>query len=227
MWPTEKLRGVAVSHAAIQAGTGNRMAKANKKPKKDVTSTKLSPAEWKYDAFMALWETYLHLRAWGQPEYEELQPEDKRYFKGLVAKGRQALLFHLEDCKLSVVRAGLGDQVRDEWLAILGLSDFDLAKGFPTAKRERLGKMLHEMYPTLLRLDPHVTPLAGLSRSDPVPDDLITTEVAISEYATSRATIRRKIHAGELHDYRAPGLSANSKLLMSRAELGRLFARRK
>jgi hypothetical protein len=59
------------------------------------------------------------------------------------------------------------------------------------------------------------------------PNDLITTEVAISEYATSRATIRRKIKAGKLRDYRPPNSPANSKLLLSRAELGRLFARKK
>lgn len=66
------------------------------------------------------------------------------------------------------------------------------------------------------------------SRStDEQPDDLITTEVAISEYATSRATIRRKIKAGELRDYRPPNSPANAKLLLSRAELGRVFAHRK
>ena len=61
----------------------------------------------------------------------------------------------------------------------------------------------------------------------PIPDDLITTEVAISEYQTSRATIRRKVKAGELHDYRAPGSSANAKMLLSRAELARHFGRKK
>jgi len=43
--------------------------------------------------------------------------------------------------------------VRDEWLGLIGLSDFDLSKGFPQAKRDRLGRILDEMYPLLVRLD--------------------------------------------------------------------------
>jgi hypothetical protein len=59
------------------------------------------------------------------------------------------------------------------------------------------------------------------------PDDLVTCEIAVSEYHTSRSTIRRKVKAGELRDHRPPGSPANAKLLLSRAELDRLFARKK
>jgi len=59
------------------------------------------------------------------------------------------------------------------------------------------------------------------------PDDLVTCEVAVSEYHTSRSTIRRKVKAGELRDYRPAGAPSNAKLLLSRAELDRLFARKK
>jgi hypothetical protein len=190
---------------------------------KPATPAKLSPVQWKHAAFQALWTTYLHLRSWGLPEYEELTPTDKEYFRGLLAKGRQALFSHIEECKRAVLRGGLDDQVRDEWLGLIGLSDFDLAKGFPQAKRHLLGKILDEMWPLMVRLDPEALP-AG---TGPIPNDLITTEVAISEYKTSRVTIRRKVKAGKLRDYRPPNSPANTKLLLSRAELGRLFARKK
>lgn len=58
------------------------------------------------------------------------------------------------------------------------------------------------------------------------PDDLITTEIAVQEYFVSEATIRRKIKAGQLHDYRPPNAPKNSKLLLSRAEVARLYPRR-
>ncbi len=59
-----------------------------------------------------------------------------------------------------------------------------------------------------------------------VPDDLITMDVALAEFATAEVTIRRKIKAGELRDYRPPGAPKNSKLLLSRAELARHFGRK-
>jgi hypothetical protein len=156
-----------------------------------------------------------YLRCWGPPEYEELTPEDKDYFRGLVAKGRDALVNHVETCKRAVLRGGLGDQVRDEWLGIIGLSNFDLAKGFPQAKRDWLGKMIDDMYPLLVRLDPDSAPAAQAGAARPVPMDLITTEVAVAEFCTSRATIRRKVKAGALHDYSRRGHAATPPPLRS------------
>ncbi len=59
-----------------------------------------------------------------------------------------------------------------------------------------------------------------------VPDDLITMDLALSEFETTEATIRRKIKKGQLRDYRPPGAPKNSKLLLSRAELARHFGRK-
>lgn len=59
-----------------------------------------------------------------------------------------------------------------------------------------------------------------------LPDDLITMDVALAEFETAEVTIRRKIKAGELRDYRPPGAPKNSKLLLSRAELARHFGRK-
>ena len=153
----------------------------------------------------------------------ELQELDE--VKGLLAKGKDAVFSHVENCKRAVLAAGLGERVKDEWLALLGFADFDLVNGFPQAKRQSLARMLDEMWPLMVRLDPGAAPSAP--SSEPVPHDLVTTEVAVSEYHTSRTTIRRKVKAGELHDHRPPDAPANSKLLLSRAELGRVFARKK
>jgi len=58
------------------------------------------------------------------------------------------------------------------------------------------------------------------------PDDLITTEIAVRDYCACESTIRRKVKAGQLHDYRPANSPKNSKLLLSRAELARHFALR-
>lgn len=202
------------------------MTKRNaRKPATTPRPARLVPVEHKYGAVLALWATYLHLRTWGLPEYEELVPEDKKYFRALVAKGRDALFAHVEDCKRAVLRAGLGEQVRDEWLAILGMRDFDLVHGFPDTKRAKLGRMLDEMYPLLVRLDPTALPPA-CPAGEPVPDDLITVEIAATEYGVSRSTIRRKVRAGELRDWRPPGASRNAKVYVSRADVERFYTRR-
>ena len=199
----------------------------SKKPRKTAAPAKLSPTEYKYQAFLALWTTYLHLRAWGLPDYEELSPGDKEYFRGLVAKGRDAVFSHVEDTKRAVLAAGLGSQVHDDCLNFLGAASFDPVKGLPQALRDQLGTIMYPMYALLVRLDPDSMPAVGSAPNGKAPDDLITTEVAISEYETSRITIRRKVKEGMLHDHRPPGSPANSKLLLSRAELGRVFARKK
>jgi hypothetical protein len=61
------------------------------------------------------------------------------------------------------------------------------------------------------------------ARTDGKPDDLITTEIAVRDYCVCESTIRRKVKAGKLHDYRPAGSAKNAKLLLSRAELARLF----
>ncbi|HOI54181.1 MAG TPA: hypothetical protein PLP01_02925 [Phycisphaerae bacterium] len=65
------------------------------------------------------------------------------------------------------------------------------------------------------------------AQADSRPDDLVTTEIAVEQFFVSEATIRRKIKAGELRDYRPADAPKNAKLLLSRAELSRLFARKK
>ncbi len=67
----------------------------------------------------------------------------------------------------------------------------------------------------------------GKTKANSSPDDLVSTEVAISEYATSRATIRRMVKDGKLSDYRPPGSPKNATFRLSRAELGQLFVLRK
>ena len=57
------------------------------------------------------------------------------------------------------------------------------------------------------------------------PDDLITTDVAVREYATTRKTIQRRVTSGKLKDYRLAS-QANAKHMLSRAELDRHFVRR-
>ena len=62
--------------------------------------------------------------------------------------------------------------------------------------------------------------------SDATPNDLCTTSVALRDYCTSRTTIRRHIADGTLRDYRPPTAAKNAALLLSRAELERIFIRK-
>jgi len=177
--------------------------------------------ENQYDAFCALWFTYLHLRVWGLPEYDQLTLEHCRYFRKLVASGTDAVFAHVENCKRAVIAAGLGESVRDEWLCVVpGISQFDPVKGVPDAARAYMGRILDEMYPLLVRLD------AARDIPPPAPDDLCIMSVAVDQYITTRTTIRRNIRAEKLHDYREKGVARNSPILVSQAELSRLFTRR-
>jgi hypothetical protein len=129
------------------------------------------------------------------------------------------LFAHVEDCKRAVLAAGLGDVVRDEWLNVLSASGITPTRGLCEADRNHLGHILHELYPLLVRLDP----TAAHARR---PQDLIPMAVAVSEYHSSRATIRRKIASGALHDYRSSTVARNTTLLLSRAEIEKAFLKK-
>ncbi len=58
-------------------------------------------------------------------------------------------------------------------------------------------------------------------------DDLIPTEVAVREYATTSRTIQRRIKSGQLKDYRPKNAPKNAPYLLSRTELGENFRPRK
>jgi len=61
---------------------------------------------------------------------------------------------------------------------------------------------------------------------DTTPGDLVRTAVAVAEYQTSRATIKRDVGEKRLLDHRANGAAKNATFLLSRSELSRLYTKR-
>jgi len=59
-----------------------------------------------------------------------------------------------------------------------------------------------------------------------MPSDLIETAVAVDKFSTSRSTIKRRIAAGNLKDYRSKDAATNSPRKLSETELARCFTRR-
>lgn len=55
-----------------------------------------------YDALYDLWEAYLHMRAWGSAEYEQIRKDARVQFMELVQTG--TLFAYVEDCKRHVLR---------------------------------------------------------------------------------------------------------------------------
>jgi hypothetical protein len=201
-----------------RAASGHPLPRHDQRPINSGTGVRAEhPQSPRYDALLALWRTYLHMRFWRLPEYEGLGPEDKEYFRQLVRDGR--LFAHVEDCKRAALAAGLGDVVKDEWLNFLSAGTITPTQGLSEADRNRLAHILDEMYPLLVRLDPD----AACARR---PKDLIPMAVAVSEYHTSRVTIRRKIASGALHDYRTGTAARNTTILLSRAELEKAFLKK-
>lgn len=144
-------------------------------------------AQNQYDALYNLWEAYLHMRAWGSPEYETIRKEAREQFVELVQTG--ALFTYVEDCKRDVLRAGI--EAPDHWLSVLCAGRLTESEPLPTSERDRLGRILDEMYPMLVRLDPdavHRTEMnnrrrteddgaqgqTGLSTEAPHTDDVLT-----------------------------------------------------
>jgi hypothetical protein len=117
----------------------------------------MSRADARYCALYRLWQAYLHMRAWGCPEYDDLAPEAREQFTELVRTG--SLFTFVEDCKRDVLRAGL--DVPDHWLKILSMGRVKHDAPLPTADFDQLGAILDEMYPMLVRLDPDSHPTAG------------------------------------------------------------------
>lgn len=113
--------------------------------------------EARYSALYHLWQVYLHMRAWGRPEYDDLSPEAREQFTELVRTG--SLFTFTEDCKRDVLRAGL--DVPDHWLKVLCMGRVKHDAPLPTADFDQLGAILDEIYPTLVRLDPDSHPTAG------------------------------------------------------------------
>lgn len=111
----------------------------------------------KYSALYNLWEAFLHMRAWNLPDYESLDDVAREQFTELVRT--RALFTYVEDCKRDLVRNGV--DVPDRWLAVLCAGRVIESSPLPPADRDRLGAILDEMYPMLVRLDPDSHPAAG------------------------------------------------------------------
>lgn len=78
----------------------------------------MNDADGQYSALYRLWQVYLHMRAWGQPEYVELEPVAREQFTELVKT--DAVFTYIEDCKRDVLRAGVN--VPDRWFDVLCMS---------------------------------------------------------------------------------------------------------
>ena|GEM_PF-2724324 len=129
------------------------MANSDSRPGLPMTNT-----QSKYDALYCLWEAYLHMRAWGAPEYELLDSDARQQFADLVRTG--ALFAYVEDCKRDILRLGI--EAPDSWLSVISAGRVVEEESLPQAERDRLGAILHEIYLALVRLDPDAHP-----RSDP------------------------------------------------------------
>jgi len=120
-----------------------------------------------YDALYHLWETYLHMRAWGSPDYESIREEAREQFVELVQTG--ALFTYVEDCKRDVLRAGV--DAPDHWLSVLCAARLVQAEQLPESDRDRLGQILDQMYPMLVRLDPDAMHRAEMNDCRQTDDD--------------------------------------------------------
>lgn len=83
------------------------------------------------------------------------------------------------------------------------------------------------------RIDRRDEPVGASSRTNaqgsgdaPLPDDVCSLAVALTEYAVSGVTIRRHVKAGTLPDYRLKPTRKNTPLVLSRHDLGNRWRRR-
>lgn len=113
-----------------------------------------NPTNERYGSLYRLWQVYLHMRAWGHPEYDGLEPVAREQFTELVRTG--VLFTFVEDCKRDVLRAGI--DAPDHWLDVLCMGRVRPDQSLPKADSDRIGKILDEVYPMLVRLDPDARP---------------------------------------------------------------------
>lgn len=71
----------------------------------------MSDADARYSALYRLWQVYLHLRACGRPEYDDLESEAPEQFTELVTTG--ALFSYVEGCKRDVLLEPTGNTPKD------------------------------------------------------------------------------------------------------------------
>ena len=79
----------------------------------------------------------------------KLHIESREAFTELIRT--KALFAYVEDCKRAVLRAGIS--APDAWLSVLCAASIAFDSPLPIAERNRLGAILGEMYPALVRLD--------------------------------------------------------------------------
>jgi len=58
-------------------------------------------------------------------------------------------------------------------------------------------------------------------------DEVITAEVAASQYGITKKTIRHRVKKGDFRDFRPAGAASNAKLVVSRADIERFYTRLK
>lgn len=124
----------------------------------------MASAQTQYNALYCLWESYLHMRAWGTPDYELIDSDARQQFAELIRTGE--LFTYVEDCKRYVLRSGI--DAPDSWLSVLSAGRVAEGESLPQAERDRLGAILQEIYLALVRLDPDAHPRtdAGLGDDD-------------------------------------------------------------
>jgi hypothetical protein len=72
----------------------------------------------------------------------------------------------------------------------------------------------------------HQVPAATSTPQTEIPADIISSDVAITEYNVSRTTIRRAVKDGRLKDYRPEHRADNSPFQLSRAEVAARWRKR-
>lgn len=119
----------------------------------------MGDSDTRYSSLYRLWQVYLYMRAWGRPEYDDLESEAREQFTELVTT--RALFTYVEDCKRDVLRVGIS--VPDRWLDVLCMGRVSPGQALPTVDADHIGNILDEMYPMLVRLDPDAQPSASPS----------------------------------------------------------------
>lgn len=147
----------------------------------------MSSQDSRFSSLYRLWQVYLHMRAWGHPEYVDLEPEAREQFAELVKTG--ALFTFVEDCKRDVLRSGL--DVPDRWLKVLYAARIKGAGPLPKAEFDHLGAILDEMYSMLVRLDPDAQPSESPATDRPPPSRCEMSD-AVRRAGASLEWVRRE-----------------------------------
>jgi hypothetical protein len=98
------------------------------------------------------------MRAWGTPEYEGLNKQERQDFTSQVRAGN--LFSFVEDAKVNAVRAGVVPEGGDAWLIPLYAGHVQDGKPLPQDERDDLGRITTAMYPYLMRLEAAMAPEA-------------------------------------------------------------------